>query len=289
MTKTLTHEAAAQADLWRKYRLGPIQHIWRIIVGLVAAHAGTLVIVALYYMAFELNPSATHWWHTTVSNGDLRHTIRDVAEGVLGAFLAKAVIWNHFTKSHVKSGRVYDWLKRTLRLPETPTAIFAALLTFAGLFALGYWVLEKLKVHSVAAAIHGGAWAHTQAIWTNGYVNKILAFVCTFIAVRPLHNVYDDMQGYFGLLRRQAGCPLHHRWQEAPAVRLPGQHQEPVQLPRRLPRPVAYLRAMGHRRVAGAHHHRARYGRLWLVHLGLHRMSESRVPPSHIPALWGSV
>ena len=197
MTKTLTHEAAAQADLWRKYRLGPIQHIWRIIVGLVAAHAGTLVIVALYYMAFELNPSATHWSHTTVSNGDLRHTIRDVAEGVLGAFLAKAVIWNHFTKRHIKSGRVYDWLKRTLRLPETPTAIFAALLTFAALFALGYWVLEKLKVQSVATAIHGGVWAHTQAIRTDGYVNKILAFVCTFIAVRPLHNVYDDKQGYF--------------------------------------------------------------------------------------------
>lgn len=183
--------------LWKKYKLGPIQHVWRLIVGLVAVHVGTLVIVALYYLAFEINPSATHWWHSTVSNGDLRHTIRDVAEGVLGAFLAKAVVWNHFTKKHVTSGRVYDRLKNTFHIPETPAAILASLVIFAFLFTVGYVVLEALNVHAVAASKHGGVWVHTRALWTDGYVNKALAFVCAFIAVRPLHNMYDDIQGYF--------------------------------------------------------------------------------------------
>ena len=192
-----TESEVIQGGLWKKYRLGPIAHLWRLIVGLVAAHVGTLIIVALYYLAFEVNPSATHWWHSTVSNGNLRHTIRDVAEGVLGAFLAKAVVWNHFTKKHVTSGRVYDRLKNTLHVPETPSAILASLVIFAFLFTVGYVILEALHVHAVAASKHGGVWVHTRALWTDGYINKILAFVCAFIAARPLHNMYDGIQGYF--------------------------------------------------------------------------------------------
>lgn len=180
----------------KKYKLGPFQRLWRIVVGLFAVHVGTLMVVAIYYLLFEVNPHMTNWWHTTVSNGDLRHTIRDVAEGVLGALLAKAVVWNHFSKGHLKAGKVYDFLKAKTHLPSAPLAIFASVFTFAVLFTIGYVVLEHLHVHATAAA-SGGVWSNTQAIWTDGYVNKILGFVCTFLAVRPLHNIYDDMQGYF--------------------------------------------------------------------------------------------
>ena len=66
-----------------------VNHVELLVFAVILAHIGMLVVVALYYMAFELNGSATAWWHHTVTNSNLRHDIRDVVEGLFGGFLAQ--------------------------------------------------------------------------------------------------------------------------------------------------------------------------------------------------------
>jgi hypothetical protein len=65
------------------------QRLKRLALALVLAHIGTLIIVALYYLVFEVHYHVAghsytlkHWWDTTVSNADLRHSIRNVAEAL---------------------------------------------------------------------------------------------------------------------------------------------------------------------------------------------------------------
>src|SRR6185437_7774632 len=190
-----TVKAQLKGEL-KQYKLKPLNKLTRLGWGAVFAHIGTLVIVGLYYLLFEVNPHMTNWWHTTVSNGDLRHAIRNVAEGVLGALLAKAIMWNHFSKKGLKSGRVYDWLKAHTHLPEAPTAIVSFVVVTSAIFGLGWALLGIFHLHVTDAAVSGGVWAHVQTLWTGAYDQKILAFVAAFAGARPLHNLFDDIQGY---------------------------------------------------------------------------------------------
>jgi len=180
----------------KQYKLKPLSKLTRLGWGAIFTHIGTLVIVGLYYLLFEVNPHMNNWWHTTVSNGDLRHAIRNVAEGVLGALLAKAIMWNHFSKKGLKSGRVYDWLKAHTHLPEAPTAILSFVLVAGGIFAAGWALLGAFHLHVTEAAVSGGVWAHVQTIWTRASDQKLLAFVAAFVGARALHNLFDDIQGY---------------------------------------------------------------------------------------------
>src|SRR5947209_2274777 len=80
---------------------------------LVLLHVGTLIVVALYYLAFQLIPGVKydwdhaltgqlHFWglkvHVALLSGahwaQWRHLIRNVGEGLLGAVLAQAIVWN---------------------------------------------------------------------------------------------------------------------------------------------------------------------------------------------------
>src|ERR1700720_806209 len=86
-----------------------------LIAALVLAHIGMFIVVALYYLLTQKSPTIKHFWdNTLVTNGALRLSIRDVGEGVLGGFLAQAIVWNHFAKSHLKAGRIFDRLHDSL-------------------------------------------------------------------------------------------------------------------------------------------------------------------------------
>ena len=86
------------AKAWRHPFRATRNAVQNLVTAVPFAYAGPLVIAAIYYMLFELWKPATDAWHTVVSNGDLRHNIRDVGEGLLGGLYAQAILWNHWRK-----------------------------------------------------------------------------------------------------------------------------------------------------------------------------------------------
>src|SRR5205807_2101665 len=83
--------------------------------GLALLHVGTLIVAALYYLAFQTIPGVKYDWDHALTGGlhfwglhvrlallsaahwaQWRHLIRNVGEGLLGGVLAQAIIWNHF-------------------------------------------------------------------------------------------------------------------------------------------------------------------------------------------------
>lgn len=202
-----------QKELAKRYKVKLTSRPWLLIQALILAHVGTLIIVAIYYGLFETTNFMTTWWHHTVPDGDIRHNIRDVAEGVLGALLAKGVLWNHFTKSHQKSGRVYDWMHDKARIPMVPSALLATLVLTGAAFVLGTWFFHHaVPLHAASVQPTGSVWHRTSTLWNSNWDKKVLAFICTFLGSRPMHDIYDDAQGYFAG-RRVSGVRKHHWWQ----------------------------------------------------------------------------
>ncbi|MDQ6728206.1 MAG: hypothetical protein M3066_18900 [Actinomycetota bacterium] len=98
-----------------------------LVAAVTLAHIGMFIVVALYYLLTQKNAAIKNFWdNTLVTNRDLRHSIRDVGEGILGGFLAQAIVWNHFAKSHLKAGRVLRRLHERLHVPEVPLALLAS-------------------------------------------------------------------------------------------------------------------------------------------------------------------
>ena len=87
------------------------------IAALVLAHIGTLIVVGLYYLVFEVYPPITHAWHSAVPGSSTRHLPRNVYEGVLGGTLAQFVVFNHFARRRAKRGPLDEWEIRH-RLPN---------------------------------------------------------------------------------------------------------------------------------------------------------------------------
>jgi hypothetical protein len=127
-----------------------------LIAAVTLAHIGMFIIVAVYYLGTQKIPAVKHYWDKTlVTNGDLRHSIRDVAEGVLGGFLAQAIVWNHFAKSHLKAGRIFDRLQDRFHIPEVPAALLASAIFGTIGFGILYFGLHVLHAHSTAHAATG--------------------------------------------------------------------------------------------------------------------------------------
>ncbi len=188
----------------------------RVVDAVVLAHIGMFIVVALYYLLFEINPSMTHWWHTVVSNSDLRHSIRDVAEGVLGGFLAQAIVWNHFSKHHLKAGRFFDWLHARWHLPEVPAALLVTLLFAVAGFEIAYWSLHAFHVHA-AGAQGNSYWSRSAGIWNSDWDKKVMGYAAAFVARRPMHVVFDDVQLWFADRRLDLGKRVH--WWHPPTFR----------------------------------------------------------------------
>jgi hypothetical protein len=193
-----------------------INHVEILAFAVVLAHLGMLVVVALYYMAFELNASATAWWHHTVSNANLRHDIRDVVEGLFGGFLAQQAIYNHYRK-HRPRTRVDD-VEIALHIPnvkdEKPVNAGQVLAgpPLALLYALpGFWVafgiLGALHIHALHAA-HGSLWARTETVWTSNWDKKLMGYSAAFFfGRRPMKQVFSGVQLWFAQRARR-----EHRW-----------------------------------------------------------------------------
>lgn len=194
------------------------QKVQLLVAAGVMAHIGTLVIVAVYFLAFELNPHATAWWHSTVPNGNLRHDIRDVAEGLLGGLLAQAIVWNHWKGKRVKSDRK--------RMKAWQAAIAPVLLLVAVLVAAtpGFLAayLADAHLHSLVANAatstagpHASLWARTETLWTNDYDKKIMGLFASFFFGRwPVRPFFDRTQLWFAEHYAMKGKTV--RWYHLP-------------------------------------------------------------------------
>jgi hypothetical protein len=196
---------------------------------IVVAHIGTLVVVALYYLAFQTIGSVKfHWDHLLSRDVHLlsqahwtvwRHLVRGVGEGVLAGVFVQLITINHFKKRDPELSRL-DRLEIALRVPNIKDArevsagqlialpLLVVVYAIPG-FVVGALVTAALKAvltsaHSYAVLVGaapasgGSTWSHVQTIWTGNRDQKIVGFFASvFMARRPMRAVADDVQAYF--------------------------------------------------------------------------------------------
>ena len=211
---------------------------------LVLVHVGTLIVVALYYLAFQTIPGIKYDWDHLLTGGlhfwglhihlallskahwaEWRHLVRNVGEGLLGGVLGQAIIWNHFKVKPKPRSRV-DKLEIALHIPNLKDsrrtsgwqllALPLLVLVYAipG-FAIGAGVshliqhgLAHVHLHQVSSD------AVVQSLWTGSVSQKVIGLFASFVFARRVgRGVYDDMQLLFAERRRAAGKPLvfYHR------------------------------------------------------------------------------
>ncbi len=215
-----------------------------VVDALVLVHVGTLIVVALYYLAFQLIPGVKydwdhaltgqlHFWglkvHLALLSGahwaQWRHLVRNVGEGLLGGILAQAIIWNHF-KVKPRPRNWIDDFEIALHIPNLKDerrlsggqllALPILVLIFAipG-FAIGYGVSHLIQ-HGVAH-VHIHQLSHNnviQSLWTSKVSQKVVGLFASFVFGRRIgRGVYDDLQLFFAERRHALGKPLasYHR------------------------------------------------------------------------------
>jgi hypothetical protein len=183
----------------------------------VLAHIGVLIVAALYYVITQTNPTVKHWWDTTVTPASLRHDLRDVGEGVLASCLAQAIVWNPFTRSHRKTGRVFRQMRERFHVPVGVAAVVSAAAIGAVAFVVGEGVLHWLSVHSTSHPVTGSLWSRTTTVWRSNWDKKALGFIAAVAARRPLHVLFDEAQAYFAGRRASAGTGV--RWYHPPVFK----------------------------------------------------------------------
>lgn len=188
-----------------------INKVELLVAALLLAHIGVLIVAGLYYLLFELNASMTHAWHDVVSNSNLRHSIRDVGEGVLGGFLAQAIVWNHF--KHRRESFL-DRIEKAKHIPPRLAAPFFALLYGVIGFTVAYFMMHELSLHVTAAAATHSSMARFERVWSSGWDKKIIGFVASFAARRPMRPIFDSIQLWFAERRYDRGKKL--RWYHPP-------------------------------------------------------------------------
>ncbi|HEV2240511.1 MAG TPA: hypothetical protein VGR98_05655 [Streptosporangiaceae bacterium] len=211
------------------------------IIALVLAHIGALAIAGLYYAVFEWNSHVTHWWHSFITNSNLRHDIRDVAEGFYGGAIAQQLIWNAFRKRRVryeaKPMNRLDRIEDALRIPNLRSArelsfwqIPYALLLWAPVYgSVGFFVaylLDGALVHGIAAlhhtvtslGPHASLWQRTKQLDTSNWDKKVMGLAASFFfGRRPLRKVFDGVQLWFAERHVASGKPM--RWYYPPTFR----------------------------------------------------------------------
>lgn len=215
-----------------------------VINGLVLVHVGTLIVVALYYLAFQMSPGVKYDWDHALTGGlhfwnlhvhlrlfsaahwaQWRHLIRNVGEGLLGGVLGQAIIWNHYKVKPRPPSRI-DRLEIRLHIPNLrdnrPTSAWQLLLlpllvlvyAVPG-FAIGAGVshlvqhgLVHLHLHQVSSV------SVIRSLWTANLPEKVIGLFASFVFARRVgRGVYDDAQLFFAERRHAAGKPLaaYHR------------------------------------------------------------------------------
>jgi hypothetical protein len=206
---------------------------------LVLLHVGTLIVVALYYLAFQLIPGVKYDWDHLLTGqfhfwglhvrlealskahwSEWRHLIRNVAEGLLGGVLAQAIVWNHYRRKPKPPNRV-DRFEIALHIPNLRDgrrtmgwqllALPLLVLVYAipG-FAIGAGV-EHLIQHDIAHVhVHQiSSDTMIQSLWTGKVSQKLVGLFASFVFARRVgRGVYDDLQLFFAERRRALGKPL---------------------------------------------------------------------------------
>ena len=206
---------------------------------LVLVQVGTLIVVALYYLAFQTIPGVKYDWDHLLTGGlhfwglhvrlaplsqarwaEWRHLIRNVGEGLLGGVLGQAIIWNHFKVKAKPRNRV-DKLEIALHIPNLKDdrrtsgwqllALPLLVLVYAipG-FAIGAGVshliqhgLAHVHLHQVSSD------AVVQSLWTSNVSQKVVGLFASIVFARRVgRGVYDDIQLFFAERRRASGKPL---------------------------------------------------------------------------------
>ncbi|HEV3230058.1 MAG TPA: hypothetical protein VGY97_11320 [Solirubrobacteraceae bacterium] len=207
--------------------------------GLALLHVGTLIVVALYYLAFQTIPGVKYDWDHALTGqlhfwgihvhlallskahwAEWRHLIRNVGEGLLGGVLAQAIIWNHFRVKPKPRNRV-DRLEIALHIPNLkedrrtsgwqmlalpPLVLVYAVPGFAigaGVARLIQHGIAHVHVHQVSSD------AVVQSLWTGTVSQKVVGLFASIVFARRVGRaVYDDVQLFFAERRRAAGKPL---------------------------------------------------------------------------------
>jgi hypothetical protein len=206
---------------------------------LALIHIGTLIVVALYYLAFQTIPGVKYDWDHALTGGlhfwglhvhlallstahwaQWRHLIRDVGEGLLGGVLGQAIIWNHYKVKPKPRNRI-DRLEIALHIPNlkddrrTSGWQMLALPLLVLVYAIPGFAIGALVAHLIQ---HGIAHVHLsqvssnhviQTLWTGHLSQKIVGLFASFVFARRVgRGVYDDVQLMFAERRRAVGKPL---------------------------------------------------------------------------------
>jgi hypothetical protein len=207
--------------------------------GLILLHVGTLIVVALYYIAFELIPGVKYDWDHALT-GQLhfwglhvhlallskahwagwRHLIRNVGEGLLGGVLAQAIIWNHYKRRPRPRNRV-DELEIALHIPNLKdgrrtSGVQMILLPLLVLvyaipgFAIGAGVAHLIQNGITHVRLHQvSSDAVIRSLWTGKVSQKVVGLFASFVFARRVgRGVYDDVQLFFAERRHALGKPL---------------------------------------------------------------------------------
>ena len=210
--------------------------------GLALVHIGTLIVVALYYLAFQTIAGVKYDWDHALTGGlhfwglhvhlallskahwsQWRHLIRNVGEGLLGGILGQAVIWNHY-KVRPRARNWIDRIEIALHIPnlkdERRTSGWQMLAL--PLLVLVYAIPGFLIGAGVASWItHNIGHLHQvssdpviTSLWTGNVSQKVVGLFASIVFARRVgRGVYDDLQLLLAERRRAAGKPLasYHR------------------------------------------------------------------------------
>jgi hypothetical protein len=252
--RTITTRLVEAAATARRYKppaplTNPLRHPLRwlaitafsLAAAIVFAHLGALFITGMYYLLFEVNSSATAWWHSVIPDAALRHAVRDVAEGFYGGAIAQQLVWNPFknrrTRYLAKPMNRLDRLEDLLRIPNLRSGrdlsfwqIPCSLVIWAPIYgSVGFTVTYLLDSvirrdiavlqHTVLAlSSHASMWQRTASMDTANWDKKVMGLAASFcFGRRPLRKIFDGVQLWFAerrVIRRQ---PV--RWYHPPTFR----------------------------------------------------------------------
>lgn len=192
------------------------QRVAALATGAIFTYVGVLIIAALYYILFELWHPMTTLWHEAVPNGELRHNIRDVGEGLFGGLLAHMFVWNHFKASVQKAPNWLDKLEIKLHIPNAKdtrnltgwqllAAVPIVLIYAAPGFFLAEWLVHLIKP-GVAQVTGTTLLDHIKSVVTENYPQKLIGYGAAFcFGRRPAKGIFDDAQLWFAERRVGAG------------------------------------------------------------------------------------
>jgi hypothetical protein len=207
--------------------------------GLALVHVGTLIVVAVYYLAFQTIPGVKYDWDHAFTGelhfwglhvhlallskahwAEWRHLIRNVGEGLLGGVLGQAIIWNHY-KVTPKPRNWVDRLEIALHIPNlkderrTSGWQMLALPLLVLVYAIPGFAIGAAVAHLIQ---HGLAHVHlhqvssdavVQSLWTGNVSQKVVGLFASIVFARRVgRGVYDDVQLFFAERRRAVGKPL---------------------------------------------------------------------------------